>query len=273
MDTIKKAPGGSFLALNMENKKIWSKNAAYWDQRMGDRGNDFHRILIEPMQDRLLGLKRGERVLDIACGNGQYARHMLTQGVYVVAFDFSKKAVANARRRTRRHIRRIVYKVVDATKKKQLVALGKRKFDAAVCTMGLMDIADIRPLVFALTKLLKPEGRFVFSVMHPCFNSLGSRQLLEVEERDNNIIKHLSIKVFRYITPHADKGIAIIGQPVGQYYFHRPLQLLLNTCFDAGFVLDRVEEPVFQQPLDHSKAWSWSQCREIPPVLVVRMHL
>lgn len=268
-----KANKSSFLTLNKENKNIWSKNADFWDQRMGDRGNEFHRILIEPTQDQLLGLKQGEWVLDIACGNGQYARHMLRQRVHIVAFDFSKKVIRRAKLRTKKFTRRIAFKVIDATKRKQLMILGKAKFDAAVCTMGLMDIADVRPLLSSLSALLKPDGRFVFSVMHPCFNSLGARQLLEVEERDNSIINHLSIKVFKYITPRAEKGVGIVGQPVGQYYFHRPLYVLLNTCFDAGFVLDRVEEPTFPRPLDKSKAWSWSQCSEIPPVLVVRMHL
>ncbi len=37
--------------------------------------------------------------------------------------------------------------------------------------MALMDMADIEPLFSALRELLKPGGRFVFTVCHPAFNS------------------------------------------------------------------------------------------------------
>jgi ubiquinone/menaquinone biosynthesis C-methylase UbiE len=57
--------------LNRESQSIWDKNARFWDERMGE-GNQFQRQLIGPVTDRLLGIKDGESVLDIACGNGHY---------------------------------------------------------------------------------------------------------------------------------------------------------------------------------------------------------
>ena len=56
-----------------------TRNAAFWDERMGE-GNDWHRLLIAPAQERLLALQRDELVLDVACGNGQFARHMARLG-------------------------------------------------------------------------------------------------------------------------------------------------------------------------------------------------
>ena len=69
------------------------------------------------------------------------------------------------------------------------------------------------------------------------------------------------------------KGIGIIGQPVPQYYFHRPISVLFNTCFSAGFVLDGLEEPVFNQPTEGTSPFGWANYKEIPPVLVARMRL
>jgi hypothetical protein len=42
-------------ALNQEVRDIWNQNAHFWDERMGE-GNAFHKILIEPTQERLLNL-------------------------------------------------------------------------------------------------------------------------------------------------------------------------------------------------------------------------
>src|SRR5438067_2440542 len=67
---------GEFQRLNEEVREIWDKNADYWNERMGD-GNEFHRTLIGPAQERLLDLQPGETVLDIGCGNGQFARRMV----------------------------------------------------------------------------------------------------------------------------------------------------------------------------------------------------
>ena len=155
-------------------REAWEKNAAWWDEYIGADGNAFHRELIAPSQLRLLDLSRGERVLDIACGNGQFAREMAQNGADVVAFDLSETFIERARQHTEAAgIANVDYRVIDATDEVQLRSLGAHSFDAAVCTMALMDIPTIEPVLTTLPSLLKPSGRFVFSVQHPCFNSNG----------------------------------------------------------------------------------------------------
>lgn len=53
---------------NEETRQAWNGNAAFWDERMGE-GNDFFEVLVWPPTERLLALRAGERVLDVACGN------------------------------------------------------------------------------------------------------------------------------------------------------------------------------------------------------------
>jgi 2-polyprenyl-3-methyl-5-hydroxy-6-metoxy-1,4-benzoquinol methylase len=263
---------GNFGKFHKKARMIWETNASFWDQRMGDKGNEWHRTLIEPATLRLLNMKKGEHVLDIACGNGQLARKMTQLGGRVVAFDFSASFIKIAK--SRKFGKKIDYRVIDAADRRALFSLGNHTFDAAVCTMALMDMSSIKPLLTTLPSLLKKEGRFVFSVMHPCFNAVGMSHVVEYDETEKGTIsKQLSIKIREYSSPNARKGLGIIGQPLEQYYFHRPLSLLFNTCFNAGFMLDRLEEPTFAEPLDPEKAWSWSECNKIPPVLIARMRI
>lgn len=117
------------------------------------------RMLIAPSTERLLNVQAGQRVLDIACGNGAFARRLAALGATVVASDFSAAFLEKVRARmTTEHADRIEYRLVDATDEAALLALGERQFDAAVCTMGLMDMSVIEPLFRALARLLKPGG-------------------------------------------------------------------------------------------------------------------
>lgn len=258
---------------NEEIRTAWNRNAAFWDERMGE-GNDFVEALIWPATERLLQLRAGERVLDIACGNGLTSRRLAALGAKVVAFDFAEEMIIHARKRTTQHKEHIHYAVLDATDESALLALDENQFDAAICNMALFDMAEIDPLLQTLPRLLRPGGRFVFSVIHPCFNNPYMALVAEKEDRAGDIVTHYSVKILGYITPSMAHGVAIPGQPQAQLYFHRPLQVLLGAGFKAGFVLDGLEERAF--PPDHppgKNLLGWgANFSEIPPVLVARLR-
>ena len=258
-------------AHNQQTHDAWEENAAYWDARIGE-GNDFVETLIWPVTQRLLELRLGQRLLDAACGNGLYARRAAALGVDVVAFDFSANLIQLARERVTPHASRITYHVLDATDEPALLALGENTFDAAMCNMALFDIADVGPLLRALSRLLRPGGRFCFSIMHPCFNNAYTTHVAEMEDRDGETVTTYSVKVPRYMTSGTAYGAAIRGQPKPQLYFHRPLQTILGAVFEAGFVIDALEERAFppdHPPSSHPLHWG-ADLSEIPPVLVAR---
>lgn len=260
---------------NRETREAWNTNSAFWDERMGE-GNDFVRVLVWPATERLLAPRPGERVLDVACGNGLTSRRLADVGAEVVAVDFAAEMIAHARQRTAAHPHagRIAYHVLDATDEAALLALGEGAFDAALCQMALFDMAEIEPLMRALARLLRPGGRFVFSVIHPCFNSPHVVQMAELEDREGELVTLYSVKVTGYMTATAAHGIAIVGQPRPQLYFHRPLHALLGAGLQAGFVLDGLEERAFppdHAPGRHPLGWS-GKFAEIPPVLVARLR-
>ncbi|NIM94620.1 MAG: methyltransferase domain-containing protein [Anaerolineales bacterium] len=260
--------------LNELSRNAWRANASFWDERMGE-GNHFVEVLIWPATERMLDLKSGERVLDIACGNGLTSRRMAAAGVDVVAFDFAEEMIEHAMRRTEEHADHIQYYVADATDEKRLLELGEGEYDAALCNMALFDIAEISPLLRALKRLLRPGGRFVFSVIHPCFNSSRIVRIVEEEDSDGEFVTKYALKIYSYMTAEVITGAAMRDQPQAQPYFHRPLQDLFGICFENGFMLDDLEERAFPPDFPPSSSpLSWSgKFSEIPPVLVGRMRL
>ena len=262
--------------LNEETRNLWDQKAAFWDDRMGDSGNDFQRLLVAPTSERLLNLQPGETVLEIACGNGVFTRRMAQLGVHVIATDFSEQFLERARARPSEYADRIAYHLLDATSEDQIVALGKLRFDAAVCNMAIMDMAKIDPLMRGIRQVVKPGGRFVFSLTHPCFNHTGMSLCVEEAPLNGEMVTTYSIKITQYLHSSPQKGVGMFGEPTPHYYFDRPLHTIFNTCFRAGLILDGLEEPAFNHPHDGSQSGrllSWINYNEIPPVLVARLRI
>ena len=97
-----------------ESKKIWEKNAQFWDDAMGDESNEFHREVVRPKVTELLSPDPSDYILDIACGNGNYSSYLAQRGASVVAFDYSKKMIELAKRRRSQYAKQIEFCVADA---------------------------------------------------------------------------------------------------------------------------------------------------------------
>jgi SAM-dependent methyltransferase len=190
----------------------------------------------------------------------------------VTAFDFSEAMVDLARKRGAPCD--IDYRIIDATVREALLDLGNVAFDGALCNMALMDIADIDPLMSALASLIRPDGRFVFSILHPCFNNPATIQIGELEDRTGALVTTYSVKISRYLTPFSQAGLAMHEQPVPHLYFHRPLSALFAPAFRAGLVLDALEERAFPpEYTGGSTPLAWNgRFSEIPAALVARMR-
>jgi len=257
-----------FPELNSEAQERWEKNARWWDQWVGD-GNDWHDLLIRPATERLLEARHGEVVLELACGNGLFARRMAQLGCRVIACDSSASLVDCARSRRSEHSELIEYHLLDVTNAASLATLlGCGRFHAAVCNMAIMDIAVITPMFEAVHRALKMSGRFVFSVPHPCFNTCGCR-LTPDPARDRKGSPIVKVTCYKSLAPAL--GRMASTQPVAHYYFNRTLSTLFSVGFKAGFVLDAVEEPAFESTEEPRDSLAWRHCPDIPPIFVARL--
>ena len=217
--TIAPRHEGRFDDLTGRTRDLWDDLGTWWDARIGDDGNLETRAVLPAAVDRLLGPCAGRRVLDVACGNGWYGRRLVRAGASVVGFDFSRVLVARAEARAAAAGLPIAYHVLDATRAEELLALGERGFDAAVCLMALMDVSDVDPLFAALARLVVPGGPVVFSIVHPDRGALA-----------------------RASSAEPLTGIGLPGEPTPHYYFHRPLAMLLAVAERSGFALDAGED-------------------------------
>jgi len=256
-------------SINDESRYLWDSLAEDWDVRMGSGSNSFHREIIRPATLKLLNPQKGEHILDAACGNGNFSRYLAGLGVRVTAFDYSAEMIRYARERSHDCAGCINYHIADATKYDELMALkGDTCFDKAVSNMAVMDISNIRPLLKAVYDLLPDGGIFVFSGIHPCFQTPNMRKITLVNDYSGKGEVLTGIQTFEYIEPKLHETYVLANNDKKAYHFHRPLNVILKDCFAAGFVLDGVEEPVFQKP-EQIRGFDWY---DIPPAVILRMR-
>ena len=259
--------------LNQDSLDAWNANADFWDAVQGDDGNDWQRTLIFPPTLELLQ-PLPEHLLELACGNGNFARAAARLGVRVTATDGAARQLANARARTTDEA--VTYHEADVTSAAALAAIPGAPFDAAVCNMALMDIADLNPLFQMLPWLLADDAPFICSLLHPAF-MLGPDSTLFAERHetaDGRLFTTRGIKISNYNQAGSRQGIAVVGQPQLQPYFHRPLQDLLAPAFQHGWRLDALKEPSFptEGPTESAARLRMEDVPEIPPILLLRFR-
>ena len=208
-----------------------------------------------PTVRELMGDVAGQQICDLACGQGRVARYLADQGARVIGIDVSGKLLSIARRAELARPRGIAYLQADA---QGLDALAPLLFDGVVCHMALMDIPDLVSTLKGIARVLRPGGWLVFSILHPCYNSAPSGELL-VDGRTVRLVSG-------YFAEGYWRSDARTGPPgkVGSY--HRTLSTYVNAFHDAGFFLQRLAEPrATGRHAERRAVWA-----EVPAVLVAR---
>ena len=176
----------------------------------------------------LLGPVRGSRVLDLACGHGRMTRELARRGAQVVGLDLSGVLLDRARALEAANPLHVTYIQGDAASRSVLEA---EVFDAVVCSFGLSDIDDLDGSIATVARVLVPDGRFVFSLLHPCFGG----------GRDVSASWPSSGSYYDEVWWVADGALSILRRQVGAS--HRMLSTYVNTLSHHGLVIDHLEEP------------------------------
>jgi SAM-dependent methyltransferase len=241
----------------------WGEVADWYDQLVGEAGSEYHRHVVIPGALRLLALCAGERAVDIACGQGVLCRILQQRGVEVTGVDAARELIDTARKRGPAAIR---YEVADA---RDLSFLAPGAFAAAACLLAIQNIHPIQPVFAGVAALLRPAGRFVMVMMHPCFRgpketSWGWDEQKKVQYR----------RVDRYLLPRKAPIVTNPGTPAGQYTwtFHKPIETYVKALRNAGLLIDAIEEwPSHKTSTSGPRAAAENVARkEIPMFLAVR---
>ena len=132
-------------------------------------GLDFYRYeFFGPAHAALCGDLRGLRLLDVGCGTGYFTREMAARGASVTGIDISPRMIARAAEIEAASPIGIEYRASDAAD--LAAAFPAHSFDMATSCLALQDMPEPLRALRAVRTVLKPGGRFVASIEHPCTN-------------------------------------------------------------------------------------------------------
>lgn len=241
----------------------WENVASWYDVLVGEKGGYFHTHVIFPKLTGLLSLKPGMKILDIACGQGAWARTLAAKGHEVTGVDQSEALIAKARSYPGKSVR---YIVDDA---RTLETLGNQKFDRITCILALQNIEPIDGCFKRIHELLVDGGRFICVVMHPCFRSPRISGWEIDEER-----KLMFRRIDRYLTPMKMPITTHPGRQKSEvtWAFHRPLSEYARFARQAHLYIDAMEEWISDKKSVGKHAEMENLAREeIPLFLTMRM--
>jgi SAM-dependent methyltransferase len=176
---------------------------------------------------RLLGPGPG-RLVDVGCGTGFHTVRFVEAGWSVVGIDPSDDQLRRARGRG--------LEVVCG--RAEELPFRDGEFDAAVSLWTHTDVDDFAAVCRETARVLKPGAPFVYVGSHPCF--VGPHSLFVHGEG----IPKLHPGWYRRTGRYGDApGVTPQGLRARVGATHLPLDEFLQAFLDAGFELERLEEP------------------------------
>ncbi len=120
----------------------------------------------------VLAPKPGEQILDAGCGTGRHLGSMILAGSNPVGVDFSRGMLSVARR----NYPEVPLVLADLQRP---LPFGSERFDAVLCAL-IGEHLDKLPLALReMYRVLKTDGRLVFSVYHPEMAAAGKEAHFE----------------------------------------------------------------------------------------------
>ena len=75
----------------------WGGVAEWYDELVGDSGSEYHREVVLPGVLRLMAMMKGEKAIDIACGQGVLCRLLHERGVEAIEQNCMEEHFADGR--------------------------------------------------------------------------------------------------------------------------------------------------------------------------------
>lgn len=234
-----------------------SANSADWDRYadeyqathgefLGDIGFLWGPEGLTEAEAGILGDLRGRDVLEVGSGAGQCSRWINSMGGRAIGLDLSHRQLQHSRRID--EMSGVVVPSVRGTATH--LPFADNSFDVVFCSFGALQfVADIDRAVAETARVLRPGGRYAFSITHP------TRWMFPDDPTEGGLTASQS---YWDRTPYVE-----VDDETGATSYvehHRTLGDWVALLAGHGFRITTLLEP--QWPEGHDRLWGgWSRVR------------
>lgn len=216
----------------------WGNVADWYDDYLENNQDTYQAKVIWPNLLRLLEIKSGEKILDLACGSGFFSREMakVDKSVEITGTDISGELIKLAKSNSANLIN-IKYFNSRAEK---LTDLENNYFDKIICVLAMQNIENIKSVFGEMSRVIKSSGKILLVLNHPAFRIPGASSWLW-----DDVSKTQARRLDKYMSESKSEILMHPGQAENSektVSFHRPLQHYFKLIASAGLAVTRLEE-------------------------------
>lgn len=210
----------------------WGGVAHWYDTLLAGTDTYQARVIL-PNLLRAMAIKKGERVLDLACGTGFFTRAFFEEGANATGVDLGKQLILIAKKESPKEIQYFAHSADD------LSTFEDSSLDKITIVLALQNIEAPHKVFKECARVLAPQGKLFIVLNHPAFripkaSAWGFDEDTKTQYR--RIDSYMSeSKVDIEMNPSKKGGATTIS-------FHRPLQYYFKTLANNGFAVARLEE-------------------------------
>ncbi|MFZ2303978.1 MAG: class I SAM-dependent methyltransferase [Minisyncoccia bacterium] len=219
---------------------------AHWYDTMLAGDDTYQAKVILPNILRAMAIKKGEKVLDLACGQGFFTRAFFAEGADATGVDLGKQLILIAKKESRRasadtarhdsaesDIKYFPHSAED------LSSFEDGSFEKIAIVLAIQNIEAPHKVFKECSRVLVPGGKLFLVLNHPAFripkaSSWGFDE--EAKTQYRRIDSYMSeSKVEIEMNPSKRDSKTTLS-------FHRPLQYYFKALANNGFAVARLEE-------------------------------
>ena len=217
---------------SVSDLNTWQENADFWVQIIRGNHDRYRSGLTNAAVLNAIGPASGVRILDAGCGEGYMARELASQGADVLGIDSSANLVQAASALSGTDAASPRFRVADVTGLDD----ADSSYDLVLCNHLMNDLPDPRGPIAELARVLKPGGRIVILMLHPCFYN-------DRVSRSNGDNREVASAYFTQRKVTQQFNVDGIVSPAEVTSWHRPLEFYIQALQDAGLWLTDLREP------------------------------
>jgi len=215
------------------------ENVAEWYGALLEGEGTYQKELILPNLLRLMDIRRGDAVLDLACGPGFFSREFAARGAVVTGVDASNALIAIAKKGATEKGARAANVTFHAAPADAMPFIKDASVDKVAIVLALQNMENVAAVLHECARVLKKGGTVYGVLNHPAFrvpkaSAWGWDEKEKVQYR--RVDRYLSeLKVPIAMHPGERSGHVTMS-------FHRPLQYYFKALNKAGFAVSLMEE-------------------------------